>query len=135
MNRSSEDEFSNLQLYENKELITKRRRNTDNYDDDDDDDNDPCCCECACCRCECLISKDKWCVKDPCGIICAIMTWGLILFGEIVVTFVILWPSKDTLYSLVNGIIFNILAFLSVASHLAAMLNDPVIFIIIRIIF
>lgn len=53
------------------------------------------------------------------------MTWGLVFFGEIVVTFVILLPNQDTLYSVINGIMFNALAFLAVASHAAAMFTDP----------
>lgn len=128
-----EDEFSNLKLYEKDNLLasSSQTRQQQQYNhhhyEDDDDDNDDCCCNCSCCKCcLCFVPKNTWCVKDVCGIVCAIMTWSLIVFAEIVVTFVILIPSPSYLYSITNAIIFNILAFLAVSSHLAAMFTDPV---------
>ena len=39
--------------------------------------------------------KEKtWCVKDVCGIFCAVLTWFLILYAEFVVLKVILVSSK-----------------------------------------
>ncbi|KAG8442806.1 hypothetical protein GDO86_011569 [Hymenochirus boettgeri] len=71
-------------------------------------------------------SMDKvWFIKDGCGIACAVVTWFLVFYAEFVVIFVILLPSKDLIYSIVNGIIFNILAFLALGSHLRAMITDP----------
>ena len=67
-----------------------------------------------------------WFVKDICGVICAMFTWGLILYAEYVVTLVVLLPSPDTLHSLVNGLIFQLFIFLAIASHLKTMLTDPV---------
>lgn len=69
-----------------------------------------------------------WCIQDVCGIICAIMTWLLILFAEFVVIFVILLPNPYPIYSYVNMVIFNLLAFLATASHMRAMFSDPVRF-------
>ncbi|XP_013098101.2 palmitoyltransferase ZDHHC3 [Stomoxys calcitrans] len=66
-----------------------------------------------------------WCVKDICGIFCAVLTWLLILFAEFVVMRVILLPSPHPVFSTVNIIIFQILAFLAFASHLRTMLSDP----------
>lgn len=68
---------------------------------------------------------EAWLVKDVCGIICACFTWGLIFYAEYVITFVMLLPSPSYYHSLVNGIIFQFLAFLAIASHLKAMLTDP----------
>ncbi|XP_012575753.1 PREDICTED: palmitoyltransferase ZDHHC3 isoform X3 [Condylura cristata] len=34
-------------------------------------------------------------------------------------------PSRDYVYSIINGIVFNLLAFLALASHCRAMLTDP----------
>uniref|UniRef100_A0A336KVI2 Palmitoyltransferase n=1 Tax=Culicoides sonorensis TaxID=179676 RepID=A0A336KVI2_CULSO len=68
--------------------------------------------------------KKCWCVKDICGIICAIMTWLLILYAEFVVMAVI-FPSSDSWLGTVNMIFFNIGSFLAVASHLRAMFSDP----------
>lgn len=64
--------------------------------------------------------------QDICGIICAIMTWLLILYAEFVVMVVIIWPSPFPVYSTVNMVIFNLLAFLAYASHIRTMFSDPV---------
>lgn len=73
-----------------------------------------------------ILCQRMWFVKDVCGVICALFTWGLLLYAEFVITFVMLLPSPDTLHSLVNGIMFHVLIFLAVASHLRTMLTDPV---------
>ncbi|XP_018536260.1 palmitoyltransferase ZDHHC3-A isoform X4 [Lates calcarifer] len=66
-----------------------------------------------------------WFIRDACGIVCAVITWLLVLYAEFVVLFVMLLPSKNLTYSIVNGTLFNILAFLALASHLRAMCTDP----------
>ncbi|XP_060040210.1 palmitoyltransferase ZDHHC3 isoform X1 [Erinaceus europaeus] len=66
-----------------------------------------------------------WFIRDGCGIACAIVTWFLVLYAEFVVLFVMLIPSHDYAYSIINGIVFNLLAFLALASHCRAMLTDP----------
>lgn len=66
-----------------------------------------------------------WCVKDICGIICAAMTWFLIFFAEFVVMAVILLPSQYPVYKTINTVIFNILSFLAISSHLRTMFSDP----------
>ncbi|KAM4688251.1 palmitoyltransferase ZDHHC3 isoform 1-T4 [Discoglossus pictus] len=71
-------------------------------------------------------SMDKvWFIKDGCGIACAVVTWFLVFYAEFVVIFVMLLPSKDIIYSTINGIVFNILAFMALASHFRAMITDP----------
>ena len=66
-----------------------------------------------------------WFVKDVCGIICALITWGLVFYAEYVITFVMLLPSPSRYHSLINGVIFQFFTFLALASHLKAMLTDP----------
>ncbi|XP_004640724.1 palmitoyltransferase ZDHHC3 isoform X4 [Octodon degus] len=66
-----------------------------------------------------------WFIRDGCGIACAIVTWFLVLYAEFVVLFVMLIPSRDYVYSIINGVVFNLLAFLALASHCRAMLTDP----------
>lgn len=66
-----------------------------------------------------------WFIRDGCGIACAVITWLLVLYAEFVVIFVMLVPTKDYLYSSINGFLFNVLAFLALASHTRAMLTDP----------
>lgn len=72
-----------------------------------------------------------WCIRDICGIICAILTWLLILYAEFVVMSVILIPSPYLAYSIINMIIFQVCAFLAFASHLRTMFTDPVSFSLI----
>ncbi|XP_035019101.1 palmitoyltransferase ZDHHC3-A isoform X2 [Hippoglossus stenolepis] len=66
-----------------------------------------------------------WFIWDACGIVCAVITWLLVLYAEFVVLFVMLLPSKSLTYCIVNGTLFNTLAFLALASHLRAMCTDP----------
>uniref|UniRef100_A0A3P9JVF3 Palmitoyltransferase n=1 Tax=Oryzias latipes TaxID=8090 RepID=A0A3P9JVF3_ORYLA len=66
-----------------------------------------------------------WFIRDTCGIVCAVITWLLVFYAEFVVVFVMLLPSKNLIYSVVNGTVFNSLAFLALASHLRAMCTDP----------
>lgn len=70
--------------------------------------------------------KRIWFIKDCCGIICAVITWALILYAEFVVMTVILLPSPYPVYSYVNMVIFNLLAFLATSSHMRTMFSDPV---------
>nr|CAI5855007.1 unnamed protein product [Callosobruchus analis] len=66
-----------------------------------------------------------WCVRDICGIICAILTWLLIFYAEFVVMFVILIPSPYPVYSIINMVVFQGCAFLAITSHLKTMFTDP----------
>lgn len=54
------------------------------------------------------------------------MTWLLIAYAEFVVMVVIIMPSPYSVYSTINMIIFNTLAFLAYASHMRTMFSDPV---------
>ena len=70
-------------------------------------------------------SAQRWFVWDPCGIVCAVVTYMLIMYGELVVLMV-LAPPFPTIGTGINVIIFTTLAFLAVASHVKAMCTDPV---------
>lgn len=72
------------------------------------------------------VADRVWFIRDGCGMICAVMTWLLVVYADFVVTFVMLLPSKDFWYSVVNGVLFNCLAVLALSSHLRTMLTDPV---------
>ncbi len=71
-------------------------------------------------------ADDMWFIRDGCGIVCGVITWLLVFFAEFVVVFVMLLPSKSVVYSLINGTLFNGLAFFALASHFKAMCTDPV---------
>lgn len=66
-----------------------------------------------------------WCVKDICGIVCAVITWMLISYAEFVVVRVILVPNPSLPFAVINMVIFQMLAVLAVSSHLRTMLTDP----------
>ena len=71
------------------------------------------------------MAERVWFIRDGCGMVCAIMTWLLVVYADFVVTFVMLLPSKDFWYSVINGVLFNCLAVLALSSHLRIMLTDP----------
>lgn len=71
-------------------------------------------------------AKGLWFIQDCCGMVCAFITWLLVFFADFVVTFVMLLPSSSFCYAVVNGVVFNLLAVLALASHLRTMLTDPV---------
>lgn len=148
MKRDQEDEFSNMKLYKPRQSKRKskhagnyynhaRKVYSNNYsdvdenDDDDDDDDDSIdndekyCCECPCCKCPWPIPAGVWCVKDVCGLVCVVITWLLVIYAEFVVIFVIVLPSPFTIGSFLNTLLFQVLAFLALSSHAAAMLTDP----------
>ncbi|XP_029951618.1 palmitoyltransferase ZDHHC7-like [Salarias fasciatus] len=66
-----------------------------------------------------------WFVPDCCGVLCAAVTWLLVLFAVFVVTFVLLLPSGGSVHAAVHGLGFNGLAALALAAHLRTMLTDP----------
>ncbi|KAM7283762.1 palmitoyltransferase ZDHHC3 [Ixodes scapularis] len=66
-----------------------------------------------------------WFVRDICGIICAWMTWMLVAYAQYVVVGVILLPVAHTYYGAINLVIFEVLAFLAVFSHVRTMVTDP----------
>lgn len=71
-------------------------------------------------------NRSLWFIQDSCGMVCAGITWFLVLYAEFVVNFVMLLPGKNFWYSLLNGATFNSLAVLALASHMRTMMTDPV---------
>ena len=70
-------------------------------------------------------NKSVWFVWDPCGIICAVMTYMLIFYGELVLLMVVAPPFPD-MWTVLNGLVFTGLVGLSVVAHVKAMITDPV---------
>lgn len=66
-----------------------------------------------------------WFVCDPCGIVCTVMTYILIMYGELVVL-IVLAPPFPTLGTFLCVFIFTAFAVLAVASHIKSMITDPV---------
>ncbi|XP_065827206.1 palmitoyltransferase ZDHHC3-A-like [Oscarella lobularis] len=65
-----------------------------------------------------------WFVWDPCGIICVAFTYGLIVFADIILLVTVILPSPTAFMALAY-LVFHLLTFLAVASHMRAMLTDP----------
>lgn len=72
-----------------------------------------------------FLNSGYWFVWDPCGIICAVMTYILILYGELVVL-TVLAPPFPSIGTAVSVVIFTTFATLAVVSHVKAMVTDPV---------
>ena len=70
-------------------------------------------------------NSHSWFVWDPCGIVCAVVTYILIIYGELVVL-TVLAPPFPTIGTGINVVIFTTLAFLAVVSHVKAMCTNPV---------
>lgn len=72
-----------------------------------------------------VLLSGHWFVWDPCGIVCAVMTYILIGYGELVVLLV-LAPPFPTFGTVLSVLIFTAFATLAVVSHVKSMVTDPV---------
>ena len=72
-----------------------------------------------------LRNKSVWFVWDPCGIVCAVMTYLLVLYGEFVMLTVIAPPFPGT-WTVLRVLGFSALGGLAVVAHVRSMLTDPV---------
>ncbi len=72
-----------------------------------------------------FLDSGHWFVWDPCGIVCAVVTYILIAYGELVVLLV-LAPPFPTVGTAISVLIFTTFATLAVISHVKAMITDPV---------
>lgn len=70
---------------------------------------------------------ERWLSTDACGVICAFVTWFLLLFACYVVNVhvIVPWLGLNDRVGAANALLFNSLLFLSLWSHLRAMLTDP----------
>ncbi|KUF98437.1 Lysine-specific demethylase 4A [Phytophthora nicotianae] len=67
-----------------------------------------------------------WCNTDPCGIVCAIISWFLVLYAECTVVGVVVYPWMGlSPLGLLHIVIFTGLCFLALVSHGKAMMTDP----------
>ncbi|KAH7476843.1 hypothetical protein PRIC1_000848 [Phytophthora ramorum] len=67
-----------------------------------------------------------WCNTDPCGIVCAVISWFLVLYAECTVVGVVVYPWMGlSPMGLLHIAIFTGICFLALVSHGKAMLTDP----------
>lgn len=69
--------------------------------------------------------KKVWFIWDPCGIACVVFTYIFLFFGVLVLLMVV-GPAFPDVYTLLAALSFTSLVFLSIASHIKAMMTDPV---------
>jgi len=69
----------------------------------------------------------KWCVRDGCGITCAMITWFLLAYGEFCILFIMLLGNSHdyTLHQMANAFVFHMCWLLALVSHVRTMLTDP----------
>jgi len=65
-----------------------------------------------------------WFVCDPFGIICAALTYGLIGYANLTLSFCYILPWMTYTWP-IHFFLFNLLTFLATSSHLACMLSNP----------
>lgn len=68
-----------------------------------------------------------WCNLDPCGLICAAITYGLVAYSQYAVTVCVVgqWLGYSSFFGVLHVVVFNALACLAHASHARAMMTDP----------
>nr|XP_034172093.1 palmitoyltransferase ZDHHC7 [Osmia lignaria] len=65
-------------------------------------------------------------VKDPCGIVCIIVTYIAVFYADyVVVRWVILHSLQDSLWGPFHVVAFNTVVLLLIMSHLKAVCSDP----------
>ncbi|KFB38703.1 hypothetical protein ZHAS_00006104 [Anopheles sinensis] len=65
-------------------------------------------------------------VKDPCGIVCVLVTYMAVLYADYVVThWIILQTMPNSLWAPFHVVAFNTIVFLLAMAHLKAVLLDP----------
>ncbi|XP_076449183.1 palmitoyltransferase ZDHHC3-like [Babylonia areolata] len=65
-----------------------------------------------------------WFVPSTCGQVCVIITWLLMVYAEFAVMVVVV-PRMEYPYNIVNAVVYNVCAFLALASHIRATVTDP----------
>ncbi|DBA03614.1 TPA: hypothetical protein N0F65_006793 [Lagenidium giganteum] len=77
-------------------------------------------------RCGTGFNVKVWCNTEPCGVICAVLSWTFILYAESVVVGVIIYPWMGlSMLGMAHMFCFTAVAFLALISHGKAMLTDP----------
>ncbi|CAD7078912.1 unnamed protein product [Hermetia illucens] len=65
-------------------------------------------------------------IRDPCGIVCLLVTYGAVFYADYVVTrWIILQTMETSLWAPLHVVSFNTVVFLLTMAHLKAVLSDP----------
>ncbi|XP_077982812.1 palmitoyltransferase ZDHHC3-like [Glandiceps talaboti] len=122
--RAQKQEQTNMQLVPVHPDIEQKAKLAKTYHPEDFKTRLNYCCKC-CGLTKLMGCERTWFIQDPCGIICAVFTYLLLLYGVFVINYVVLLPAYSPVYSSINMVIFNTLIFLGGASHAKCMMSDP----------
>ncbi|CAH0560695.1 unnamed protein product [Brassicogethes aeneus] len=65
-------------------------------------------------------------VRDPCGIVCVLVTYSAVFYADyVVIKWIILQTMVDSLWGAFNVVMFNTIVFLLTMSHIKAVVTDP----------
>lgn len=65
-------------------------------------------------------------IRDPCGIVCLVITYGAVIYADyVVLRWIILQTMEASIWAPIHVILFNTIVFLLCMSHLKAVLSDP----------
>mmetsp|Transcript_22907 Transcript_22907/g.71141 ORF Transcript_22907/g.71141 Transcript_22907/m.71141 type:complete len:454 (-) Transcript_22907:1719-3080(-) len=71
-------------------------------------------------------SASVWLNLEPCGMVCAFITWSLVFYARRVVTAHVIYPwLRWSPLGMLNLMLFHAVSFGALASHLRTMLTDP----------
>uniref|UniRef100_A0A8C7Y284 Palmitoyltransferase n=1 Tax=Oryzias sinensis TaxID=183150 RepID=A0A8C7Y284_9TELE len=66
------------------------------------------------------------CKRDPCGVICLILTYFSVFYADYVVIQYVLIPTySDSVWCSLHGAVFNLILLLLLACHFKAVFSDP----------
>ncbi|KAG5883404.1 hypothetical protein JTB14_031293 [Gonioctena quinquepunctata] len=65
-------------------------------------------------------------VRDPCGVVCILITYGAVFYADyVVIKWVILQSMIDSLWGTFNVVMFNTVIFFLMIAHIKAVITDP----------
>ncbi|XP_071454968.1 palmitoyltransferase ZDHHC3 [Hetaerina americana] len=66
------------------------------------------------------------CVKDPCGVLCILVTYISVFYADyVVIQWVVLQTMRYSLWGAFNVVLFNTIIFLLAMAHMKAVCSDP----------
>ncbi len=64
--------------------------------------------------------------KDPCGIVCLLMTYGAVLYADyVVIRWIVMQTMSESYWGIFHVVIFNVITLMLFMSHSRAVFSDP----------
>uniref|UniRef100_A0A3P9PA14 Palmitoyltransferase n=1 Tax=Poecilia reticulata TaxID=8081 RepID=A0A3P9PA14_POERE len=67
------------------------------------------------------------CRRDPCGVICLVLTYFSVFYADYVVIQYVLIPAYADVWGMLHGSLFNLILLLLLACHYKAVFSDPMV--------